>query len=111
MKKQPKTRKASEKGAPEFSEKSFADYHLYTLSQPVTLAEESQKQVEFIPKVYGVGLRKYNQISISVGGRSQKNLKAASKVDFKNSEEFGLGIPFPKGTFRVFKEDKADGSL
>lgn len=28
-----------------FSEKSFADYHLYTLSRPVTLNEASQKQV------------------------------------------------------------------
>ena len=28
-----------------FSEKSFADYHLYTLSRPVTLNESSQKQV------------------------------------------------------------------
>ena len=31
--------------APSFSEKSFADYHLYTLSAPVTLNEQSQKQV------------------------------------------------------------------
>lgn len=28
-----------------------------------------------------------------------------------NSEKNGLGIPFPKGTVRVFKEDSADGSL
>lgn len=97
--------------APEFSEKSFADYHLYTLSEPVTLSEASQKQVEFIPKVYGVSLRKYNQITINAGGYTQTDLKAASKVDFQNVEESGLGIPFPKGTFRVFKEDEADGSL
>jgi hypothetical protein len=31
--------------APSFSEKSFSDYHMYTLSQPVTLNEASQKQV------------------------------------------------------------------
>ena len=31
--------------APEFTEKSFADYHMYTLSEPVTLNESSQKQV------------------------------------------------------------------
>lgn len=57
--------------APEFSEKSFADYHLYTLSAPVTLNESSQKQVEFIPKVYGVPIRKYNEISINAGGYGQ----------------------------------------
>jgi len=31
--------------APTFSEKSFSDYHLYTLSSPVTLNDNSQKQV------------------------------------------------------------------
>lgn len=66
--------------APTFSEKSFADYHLYTLSAPVTLNESSQKQVEFIPKVFGVKIRKFNQIVISTGGYSQKSIQAASKV-------------------------------
>jgi len=33
------------KSAPSFTEKSFADYHLYTLGRPVTLNESSQKQV------------------------------------------------------------------
>ena len=45
---------------PSFSEKSFADYHLYTLSRPVTLNDASQKQVEFVPKVYGIPVRKYH---------------------------------------------------
>ena len=76
---------AAEAEPPEFTEKSFADYHLYTLSAPVTLNEASQKQVEFIPKVYKVDTRKFNLIRISAGGRSQKNLKAASKVEFTNS--------------------------
>lgn len=31
--------------APAFEERSFADYHLYTLNQNVTLNESSQKQV------------------------------------------------------------------
>jgi hypothetical protein len=31
--------------APSFSEKSFSDYHLYTLSEPVTLNDNSQKQI------------------------------------------------------------------
>ncbi|MCB0371231.1 MAG: hypothetical protein KDD45_17900, partial [Bdellovibrionales bacterium] len=50
--------------APSFSEKSFSDFHLYTLSDPVTLNDKSQKQVEFVPKVYGINVRKYNLISI-----------------------------------------------
>ncbi len=96
---------AMERAAPEFSEKSFSDYHMYTLSQPVTLNEASQKQVEFIPKVYNVPIHKYHAITINAGGYSEKNLKAKNVVRFKNSKESKLGIPFPKGTVRVFKSD------
>lgn len=56
--------------APQFNEKSFADYHMYTLSQTVTLNESSQKQVEFIPKVYNVSVHKYHTVSINAGGYS-----------------------------------------
>ena len=98
-------------GAPSFSEKSFADYHLYTLSDPVTLNEASQKQVEFIPKAYGLPINKFGEIRISVGGSSQTNLDTNVKINFLNADSNGLGIPFPKGVVRVFKEDDADGSL
>ena len=97
--------------APSFEEKSFADYHLYTLSKPVTLNESSQKQVEFVPKVFNVTVDKYHEISISAGGYSQTGLKARNFVKFLNSQDNGLGIAFPKGTVRVFKEDDSDGSL
>jgi hypothetical protein len=56
--------------APSFSEKSFSDFHMYTLSQTVTLNDKSEKQVQFVPKVFGITVRKYNQISISAGGYS-----------------------------------------
>lgn len=39
------------------------------------------------------------------------NLDARNKLNFYNSEKNGLGIPFPKGIIRVFKEDEADNSL
>lgn len=97
--------------APTFSEKSFSDFHMYTLSEVVTLNENSQKQVEFIPKVYAMAVRKYNYIQISAGGRSQSSLDAANKIQITNSKSNKLGLPLPKGTVRVFKEDKADGSL
>jgi hypothetical protein len=102
---------AMERDAPSFSEKSFSDYHMYTLSQPVTLNEASQKQVEFIPKVYNVPIYKYHGVTISAGGYSENQLKATNVVRFMNSKSNKLGIPFPKGTVRVFKSDEADGSL
>ena len=45
---------------PTFEEKSFADYHLYTLSETVSLNDNSQKQVEFFPKVYSFPIWKYH---------------------------------------------------
>ena len=84
---------------------------MYTLSEPVTLEEKSQKQVEFIPKVYGISVRKYNLVSISAGGYAEQNLKASNKIQIANTESNKLGVPLPKGTVRAFKEDEADGSL
>lgn len=54
--------------APSFSEKSFADYHLYTLDRPVTLNESSSKQIEFVPKVFKLPVEKYHEVRISAGG-------------------------------------------
>jgi len=81
------------------------------LSKPTSLNDNSEKQVEFIPKVYDLNIRKYNEISISSGGYSENNLKAANKIEFANTKANKLGIPFPKGTIRVFKTDNDDGSL
>ena len=97
--------------APSFSEKSFSDFHMYTLSDPVDLEENSQKQVEFLEKVYAINVRKYNEITIGAGGYSENNLKASNKIEISNSESNQLGVPLPKGTVRVFKTDSDDGSL
>jgi hypothetical protein len=97
--------------APTFAEKSFSDYHMYTLSEPVTLNDKSQKQVQFVPTVYSFSIRKYNLISINAGGYDQKSIKASNKIQFNNSKSNKLGIPLPKGTVRVFKADSTDNSL
>ncbi len=84
---------------------------MYTLSQPVTLNESSQKQVEFIPKVFNVSVRKYNLLQINAGGYGRTHLKATNRIQFANNKSNRLGLPFPKGVFRVFQEDTEDGSL
>lgn len=56
-------------------------------------------------------IRKFNRISISAGGYNQKDIKATSSIRFNNTQAVGLGMPMPKGTVRVFKEDEADKSL
>lgn len=51
-----------------FQEKTFADYHMYTLSRPVYLNESSRKQIEFIPTSYNVAVDKYYAFTVTTGG-------------------------------------------
>ena len=69
----------------------------------MTLNQNSQKQVEFIPKVYGINVRKYYVVRFSAGGYSEKDRKASNKVEILNSKANNLGMALPKGTVRVFK--------
>ena len=93
-----------------FSEKSFADYHMYTLPRRVNINESSQKQIEFIPRTDAAKLTKYYAININAGGYEEAELKATNTIKLLNSELQGLGMPLPKGTVRVFKND-TDGAL
>lgn len=93
-----------------FSEKSFADYHMYTLPRRVNINETSQKQIEFIPRTDAAKLSKYYVFNINAGGYEESSLKATNTIRLLNSELQGLGMPLPKGTVRVFKAD-SDGSL
>jgi hypothetical protein len=97
--------------ASSFSEKAFGDYHMYTLSRAVDINEASKKQIEFISKVYGVGVVKTYNTEISAGGYNNGDVKFTSTFVLANSMHNKMGIPLPAGIVRVFKEDSADSSL
>lgn len=106
------------------SEKSFFEYHMYSLGRLTTLAENSSKQVEMasaanIPVrklftydgVEGVQWNYFGDSAIwdpNYGSGSGK--KIAVHFEFDNKKAEGLGIPLPKGRVRVYKKDD-DGSL
>jgi hypothetical protein len=112
--------------APAVTERSFDEYHLYTLERPTTLYDRETKQVEFVrasgvpsQRIYvydGVKLdqnyRGYPQENIrdmeSFG--VQSNPKIWTMVEFKNSKENHLGLPLPKGRVRFYRRD-TDGQL
>jgi hypothetical protein len=87
-----------------FTEKSFADYHLYELGRKATLKSAETKQIELLDVASVPVERRYEFRS----GES----KVAVALRFKNSEKTarGLGVPLPKGPVRVFQRD-ADGDL
>ncbi|MFH1496408.1 MAG: DUF4139 domain-containing protein [Verrucomicrobiota bacterium] len=88
------------------TEKSFDEFHLYSLPRPVTLRDSETKQVEFLraagvtaPQLYILDVQKYGA-------------KVATVREFKNTEaNGGLGLPLPKGRARFYRQDDADGRL
>ena len=108
-----------------FQEKSFFEYHLYTLGRASSLPDNSTKQIELFPAMAAVPCEKtlvyYGQQGFNYGfgpnPYTDRNLGIASnkKVDtylsFRNTQENGMGVPMPSGRVRVSKMDVADGSL
>ncbi len=86
-------------GAPQFEEKAFFEYHLYTLLRPATIKDNEIKQVSLFPST-GVQVKK-----IFTYDGARYNDKVRVELEFKNSEAAGLGMPLPQGKIRVYKED------
>ncbi|WP_075618540.1 DUF4139 domain-containing protein [Paenisporosarcina indica] len=81
---------------------TFADYHLYTLPERVTVKDHQQKQVQLLTA---------NQIkSEMVYEANAYSEHPTIFFTFRNSVENGLGIPLPKGRFKLYKENPKDGS-
>ncbi len=92
------------KGAPQFEEKPFFEYHMYTLGRKATLKDNQIKQLSLFPPTQ-VEVRKVYTYD---GARYGKKVRVT--LEFQNSRKAGLGIPLPKGKVRVYKED-VDKSL
>lgn len=105
-----------------FEEKSFFEYHLYTLGRPATIPDRSTKQLELFDTARGVPAEKVMLYDGSAdfmvyGGRMEdqgfgqgSNAKVGVYLEFKNQEKDGLGVPLPSGRIRVAQTDDADGS-
>ena len=87
-----------------FEEKSFFEYHLYTLSRPTTLKNFQMKQVELLTSD-SVPAKK---LFVFEGAADPKKVKVMLEV--KNGKEENLGMPLPQGRIRVQKADH-EGSL
>jgi hypothetical protein len=108
-----------------FAEKSFFEYHLYTLGRTTTLPDNSTKQVELFPAARSVPCEKTlvyyglapGYYGYSASPHTDRNLGVQSnkKVDvylgFKNTAEHNMGMPLPSGRIRVSKLDAADRTL
>ncbi len=116
---------ADASAAPGFEEKSFFEYHLYTLGRPTTLPDNSTKQIELFAPARNVPCEKvmvYYGLASRYGGFYQNpmtdrnfGIQSNKKVDIylrlKNEKDVGMGMPLPSGRIRVSQRDDADDTL
>jgi hypothetical protein len=107
-----------------FQEKSFFEFHLYTLGRPTTLPNNSTKQIELFDQARQVPAKKvlvyyglnqgpyfYPSPVTDRDHGQQSNKKVDVYLEFRNDEKYGLGVPLPAGRIRVSQLDAADQSL
>jgi hypothetical protein len=109
-------------GPPPVTEKTFDEYHLYTLQRSATLHDKETKQVEFV-RASGVKSQMvyvYDGVKLDTeryrgwqpeGIRNdamygtQSNPKVWVMREFSNSDANHLGMPLPKGRIRFYRQD------
>ncbi len=100
--------------SPQFQEKSFAEYHLYTLQGRTTVADNETKQMSLFnaSKVPTKKLYIFEPEGVPGyfrgGGNDPKKVNV--KLEISNTKQNNLGMALPKGKVRVYKRD-TDGSL
>jgi len=108
-------------GRPQFEEKSFFEYHMYTMARPTTIRESETKQLsllnaanapvqkEMIYDGRGEWWRNWwfpGRTGDPGGGYDTSNYHKVNVVlQLKNSKENHMGMPLPKGKIRVYKLD------
>lgn len=110
----------------EVTQKSFDEFHLYTLPRPLTLRDQETRQVEFIRAtgvpvrtlyVYdGAAMEQYRGWNLAMARENpdygvQGNRRVGVYREFDNTREAGLGLPLPAGRTRFYRADDDDGRL
>jgi hypothetical protein len=108
---------------PQVTEKTFEDYHLYSLPQPTTLHDRETKQVEFLRAAGIASKRLYiydgaqfdrNFSGYDIRQNQQYGTQSNPHVwvmrEFSNSQANHLGMPLPKGRVRFYRRD-SDGQV
>jgi len=98
-----------------FEEKTFFEYHMYTLGRTTTVNDNQVKQVELLTAADVPVTKRY---VFEPGGKywherygKKGEYKVNVYIEFRNAKEQKLGMPLPKGKIRVYKRDPADNDL
>ena len=96
--------------APMMEEEALFEYHLYSLAQPTTIADNQSKQVALLA-AQNIPARKelifmgHDYYYRAQQGEIGVKLKASVFLEIDNREEANLGLPLPKGVVRIYKQD------
>jgi hypothetical protein len=82
-----------------FEERPFFEYHIYTLDRPATVADRETKQLALFPSASASARKTYTYDA------TRNQTKIATRMEFQNSKQNGLGMALPAGKVRVYKED------
>jgi hypothetical protein len=109
-------------GAPAVSERTFEEYHLYSIERPTSVLDREIKQVEFVRASHVPAKRIYVYDGFKVDPtyrgwnyyniRTQPDYGVVSNpkiwvmLEFTNSETSNLGMPLPKGTVKLYRRDQ-----
>jgi hypothetical protein len=104
--------KSEERAPSQFQEKSFFEYHLYTLQRPASIREQETKQVSLldaagfnVSKEFVINGQAYYYRGYDSPGAVIKD-KVGVYMQFRNSQQNKLGMPLPAGTIRLYKKDE-----
>ena len=107
--------------AADVTERSFDEYHLYTLERPTTVLDREIKQVEFVRAANVPGQRVYvydgrrfdpqyrgwdlHSIRTRPEYGTASNPKVWVMLEFRNDRKSGLGLALPKGSVKLYRRD------
>ncbi|MDP4126824.1 MAG: DUF4139 domain-containing protein [Bacillota bacterium] len=89
--------------APQTREKSFFDYHMYTLLNRTTIKDNQTKQINIL-NGQNVPYKRYYRLN-----RHEDKVNVV--IEFANAQKSGLGLALPKGKIKLYRADVADNSL
>jgi hypothetical protein len=101
--------------APQMSQESFSDYHLYTLGRKTTINNAETKQVSMLGATSFPVIKRYVVDGQDFYYRNAQHPGAPLKdlvhvyYQFKNEQASGLGMPMPAGNVRVYQADSRGG--
>jgi hypothetical protein len=101
--------------APQMSQETFSDYHLYTLERQTSINNAETKQVSMLSGSDVPVRKRYVVDGQAFYYRNGRHPGAPIKdvvqvyYQFRNEQKSGLGMPMPAGTVRVYQADLHGG--